>query len=208
MIERLVVGQLASNCYIFYDNNSREAIIIDAGDDGEFIINKIRDLNLRPQAVIATHGHFDHILAVTELKLAFNIPFLIHRGDIPIVKRMERTAKYFTGLKPDPAPQYDKLVKDQENIKIGESNLMVISTPGHTPGSVSLYSEKENILFTGDTIFADGSYGRTDLAGGDANKLKDSILKILSYPEDTIIYPGHGDESTIKKEKHFYRFLK
>jgi glyoxylase-like metal-dependent hydrolase (beta-lactamase superfamily II) len=207
MIEILPVGQLAANCYLFYDPLKKDALIIDPGDDAGFVMNRITDLALKPRAIVATHGHFDHILAVTELKLGYQIPFFIHRGDVPIVKRMKRTAEYFTGGEADAAPQYDKLMKDQEIIKVGKSTLSVLSTPGHTPGGICLYSKKEKIVFTGDTIFAGGSYGRTDLAGGDADKLKDSILKILSLPEDTVIYPGHGEETSVKKEKRFYRFL-
>lgn len=207
MIETLRVGQLATNCYLFYDKKSLESFIIDPGDDALYIMNRVSDLNLKPEAILATHGHYDHILSVTELKLAYNIPFYAHRNDAPIVNRMERTAEYFSGLKPDPAPKIDKPLVPGKTLTAGGLSLKIIHTPGHTPGSVCLYYEKENILFTGDTLFADGDYGRTDLSGGDANKLKESILKILALPEETKIYPGHGDETYVKKEKKFYRYL-
>jgi len=207
MIEVLKVGQLATNCYLFYNPNGLEAFIIDPGDDAEFIINKINDLGLKPKAILATHGHFDHILAVTELKLAYRIPFYAHRSDAPVVNRMERTAKYFTGIDTDPAPKIDRPLIDNKVSKLGDLSLKVVHTPGHTPGSVCLYCKEEKVLFSGDTIFADGNYGRTDLTGGDAEKLKESIIKILALPEDTIIYSGHGEETNVKKEKYFYRFL-
>jgi len=208
MIEILKVGQLAANCYLFYDSETKESFIIDPGDDTEYIINKLSDLSLNPKAILATHGHFDHILAVTELKLAYNIPFYAHRGDAAIVNRMERTARYFTGAAADPAPKIDKPLVPERTLGVGNLSLKIIYTPGHTPGSVCLYCEKENIIFTGDTIFADGNYGRTDLTGGDAKKLKDSILKVLSLPDNTTIYPGHGEKTNVRKEKSFYRFLK
>lgn len=205
--EVLKVGQLGTNCYLFYDTQSREAFIIDPGDDVEYIVNKISDLDLKPRGILATHGHYDHILAVTALKLAYNIKFYAHRSDAPIVNRMERTAKYFSGIETDPAPHIDKPLINNSELEVGNLSLKVVHTPGHTPGSVCFYSKKENILFSGDTIFADGNYGRTDLACGDAKKLNESIKKILSFPDDTLVYPGHGEETSIKKEKYFYRFL-
>lgn len=120
---------------------------------------------------------------------------------------MERTAKYFSGIETDPAPHIDKPLINNSELEVGNLSLKVVHTPGHTPGSVCFYSKKENILFSGDTIFADGNYGRTDLACGDAKKLNESIKKILSFPDDTLVYPGHGEETSIKKEKYFYRFL-
>lgn len=208
MIERLPVGQLGTNCYVLYDAKIKDAFIVDPGDDAGFIMNKIGDLDLKPQAILATHGHFDHILAVTELKLAYGIPFFFHPADSAIVNRMERTAEYFTGIKPDPAPRFGKPLENGQELKIGGMSLKVIHTPGHTPGSICLYAEKESILFSGDTLFAGGGYGRTDLSGGDAAKLKKSLRKILSLPDNTIIYPGHGEETNVKKEKRFYQFLR
>lgn len=208
MIEVLKVGQLSTNCYLFYDPKNLDAFIIDPGDDAEYIINRITDLGLKPEAILATHGHFDHILAVTELKLAYSIPFYANRNDAPIVNRMGRTAEYFTGIKTDPAPKIEKSLIANKFLEVGDLELKIIHTPGHTPGSVCFYCAKENLLISGDTIFAEGSYGRTDLAGGDAKKLKESILKILALPDDTTIYSGHGEETNVKKEKYFYRFLK
>jgi len=170
-------------------------------------MNKISDLSLNPKAVLATHGHFDHILAVTELQLAYNVPFYAHRGDAAIVSRMKSTAKYWTNLETDPAPKIDKPLVPNKKIKVGNLSLEIIHTPGHTPGSVCFYRSEDNILFSGDTIFADGNYGRTDLAGGDAKKLKESILEILSLPDETTIYSGHGEKTNVRKEKYFYRFL-
>jgi len=197
-VEILQVGQLKTNCYLFSNNNT---IIIDPGDDAEFIINRITDLKLKPVLILATHGHFDHILAATELKLAYGIPFCISKEDFPIVKRMKNTAYHFTGIKSDPPPIVDKYLKPDEVLELG---LEVMETPGHTPGSLCFYSKKEKLIFTGDTVFAEGSYGRTDLPGGDKDEITKSIKKILSLPSETKIYPGHGKSSTVKQEKTFF----
>jgi len=224
-VEILVVGQLATNCYLFYDENSREAFVIDPGDDGEYIFNKIRDLELKPQAILATHAHFDHILAVTELKLAFNIPFYLNAKEAKILKRTQPTAKHFTGLKVDPPAKVDKFLKEGQILRLGNLSLKVLETPGHTPGSLSYLANdptfesgcstlpirpcstpdsstgrrgSRGIIFTGDLIFSQGGYGRTDLQGGNFEELQRSIKKILSLPSETIIYPGHGESTTVE----------
>lgn len=202
-VERLVVGQLSTNCYLVF--SSSQAVIIDPGDDGDYIARRIQDLGLVPQAILATHGHFDHILAVTELKLVFKIPFYLHRADLTILKRTRLTAKFFTGLEVDPPPQVDKYLTDGQTIKLGREKLKVVHTPGHTQGSVSFYSSSN--LFVGDTLFAGGGKGRTDLSGGDEKKIERSVKKILKLPKDTAIFPGHGEETTVGEEAAFWSNL-
>lgn len=203
-VETLIVGQLNTNCYLFYDEDTRNCFIIDPGDDGDFIINRIKDLDLKPQLILATHGHFDHVLAATELKLAFNIPFYLNAKDTKILKRTQSTTKYFTGIKPDPPPKVDKYLKEGQVLKVGNLSLKVIKSPGHTQGSVCFYCEKEKLIFVGDLIFANGGHGRTDLKGGDFDKLQQSIKRILSLPLKTVIYPGHGEETNVENETPFY----
>lgn len=203
--EKLIVGQLNTNCYLVFDEDSRQTFIIDPGDDGEYIIRKIHDLDLKPQAILATHAHFDHILAATELKLALKIPFYLHKNDLPILKRTQPTAKYFIGLNVDPPVQVDHFLTKGQILKAGNLVLQVLETPGHTQGSVSFYAKKKRLIFVGDLFFAGGSHSRTDLKGGDYQKLKNSIKKILSLPPKTIIYPGHGKATTVKKERKFYQ---
>jgi len=213
-VETLVVGQLSTNCYLFYDEDSRQCFIIDPGDDGDYIIRKIKDLDLKPQAILATHGHFDHVLAAAELKLAFDIPFYLNAKDAKILKRTQSTAKYFTSLEVDPVLMPDKFLSDGQELKIENCKLKILFTPGHTPGSVTfLYADRHTKkyqvqakcqAFVGDLIFAHGGYGRTDLKGGDMNKLQQSIKKILAFPSETILYSGHGDLTSVKKEKKFY----
>lgn len=200
----LSVGQLATNCYLV--SSGEEAVIIDPGDDSDFIINKIRDWEITPKLILATHGHFDHVLAVNELKLAFNIPFYIHKDDKLLLKRMSKTAKYFTGFDPGPAPIPDGFLKASQIIKFGKESLKVIPTPGHTPGSVSFYGKA--IVFVGDLIFAAGGVGRTDLEGGDKHLLDKSIQKILKLPGITTIYSGHGEETSVREERNLHDNLR
>jgi glyoxylase-like metal-dependent hydrolase (beta-lactamase superfamily II) len=203
-IRKLVTGQLQTNCYLVYDNQAPDVIIIDPGDDADYIARVIADLNKKPSKIIATHGHFDHVLAVTELKLAYDIPFLIHKEDEFLLKRLQSTAKHFLGVKTDPAPIVDKHLKKNDEIKVGKYILKVIETPGHTPGGISLYCKKAKILFAGDTVFEKGGIGRTDFVYANNNQLMESIQKLLKLPKDTIVYTGHGDKTTIKEVKTYF----
>jgi len=205
-IEKLVVGQLQTNCYLVWDKKSDQAIIIDPGDAADFIINKIRDLALKPKLIVATHGHFDHLLAVTELKLALGIPFLIHQKDEFLVKDIKARAKYWLQTEwLDPAPKVDQFIKEGDWLEFGQEKLRVIETPGHSPGGVSLY--QKGVLFSGDTLFFQG-IGRHDFAYASATKLFASLKKLFKLPGKTKVYPGHGPETTLEKEKEFLGNLK
>lgn len=198
-IEKFVLGTLATNCYLVYDESSFEGVVIDPADEGSFISQKILDLAVEPKFIVATHGHFDHVLAALELKLNFNIPFLIHKADLPLLVRTQETARYFTGLKVDPPPSVDQFLKEEDVIKFGKEKLRVIETPGHTPGGISLYGNK--VLFSGDTLFCQG-VGRTDFSYSSPKQLLKSLKeKIFVLPDETCVYPGHGEETTIKLEK-------
>lgn len=204
-IETLVVGQLQTNCYLVFNKSNRKAIIIDPGDDADFIIQKIKDLELKPEFILATHGHFDHVLAVLELKLAFKIPFLLHKDDLFLVKRAVRTADYFVGDTQGFNPYPDKFIKEKDIISIDKNvSLEVIETPGHSPGGVSFYGR--GVLFSGDTLFCNG-FGRTDYSYGSFTDLKKSIKdKIFKLPDKTVIYSGHGPKTTIGQEKDNFTF--
>lgn len=198
-LHTLPVGSMRANCYLASDPKTNECIIVDAGDDADYIERIIQDHQLTPTAVIATHGHFDHIMAATELKLAYNIPFIIHENDEFLVKKMSGNAEYFLGFNPGPPPQIDEYLKKE--VKVGNKLLKVIETPGHTPGSICLYHKETGILLTGDTVFAGGGVGRTDFSYSDPNLLRESIKKIFKLPGNTIIYPGHEENSTIEIER-------
>jgi glyoxylase-like metal-dependent hydrolase (beta-lactamase superfamily II) len=197
------VGSLSSNCYIISDDNN-EALIIDPGDDADYIQRIIADEELKPVRILATHGHFDHVLAVMELKLAYNIPFLMSKDDEFLLERMQSSANHFTGANDiAPTPKIDSYLTRSVPVKVGNRKFKVIKTPGHTPGSVSLYCKKEKILFVGDLIFAGGGIGRYDYEYCSKDDLIKSIKTILKIPDDTVIYPGHGDLTSIGNEKGF-----
>lgn len=199
-IETLVLGQLATNCYLVWDEKTQEAVIIDPADEGTFIIQKIQDWGLKPKLIIATHGHFDHLLAATELKLAFNIPFLMHKADLFLLARIQETTKHFTGFEADPPPPVDKFLKDGDEVILGKEKLKVIEAPGHTPGSISLHNK--SVLFSGDTLFNNG-IGRTDFSYASQEQLISSIeAKLFKLPNNTEVYPGHGPKTTILQEKN------
>lgn len=200
VVDKLVVGSLQTNCYLYWDEETTDLFIIDPGDDGDFIIQKILSLNLKPKLIIATHGHFDHVLAVTELKLAFNIPFLLHKDDLFLYQRASKTNTFFTKTQSDPVMPVDRFIKEGDKISVGRLTLDVRETPGHTPGSISLLGK--GIVFSGDTIFARG-IGQTDYSYSSKKDLDLSIKKLLRLPPQTIIYPGHGETTLIEEEKIF-----
>lgn len=191
-IQTLVVGQMATNCYIV------NGIIIDPGDDAEYIISHLKT---KPTMIVATHGHFDHIMVAYALQLAYNIPFIMHEADTFLLQNMRSSAKHFLGLSTvDPPPKINKFIRDGENI----AKFTVMHTPGHTPGSVCLYSKKNNVLFSGDTIFADGAVGRTDHEYSDKAALSRSIKAILSLPSKTVLLSGHGAASRVERERPYH----
>lgn len=195
----LPVGQMQSNCYLLVDKKTYETLIIDPGDDGDFIIRTISDKKLKPIAVVATHGHFDHIMAVTELTLAYGIPFWASKADEFLIHNMQDSAFHFLHIKTDPAPVIDSYLK--KDIRIGSIKLHIIETPGHTPGSVCLYSPEGKILFCGDLLFAGGAVGRTDFSYSETGELKESLKRVFQLPDQTAVYPGHGAATTIAKER-------
>ena len=198
-VETLVVGQLQTNCYIVWDEKSQKAVIIDPADDADYIIRKIQDLQLKPKYILATHGHFDHVLAIPELKLAINIPFFMHQKDLFLLKRSAETAHFFTGVKGDPPLLPDRFLKEGDEIKFGQEKLKVIETPGHSPGGVSFLGR--GVVFSGDTLFNKG-LGRTDFSYASDQDIKKSIkAKLFKLPDKTIVYTGHGETTTIGREK-------
>ncbi len=203
--EALVLGNLGTNCYIVWDEKTKEGLVIDPADDGVGISEEIENKGIKLVGIVMTHGHFDHCLGALDLKLIYNVPIFVSEKDKFLLDRQDETAKYF--LKQElQIPNLIKIDKDLdkiEKITFGESKLEVIKTPGHTPGSVSLYSKKDNLLFSGDTLFKD-LRGSTNFKYGSTKKIYESLRKLMKLPEETEVYSGHGEPTTIGREKERY----
>lgn len=189
-IKKLVVGQMYANCYLVHKNHS--CVIIDPGDEADFISKKIEDFNLIPKALIITHGHVDHVMACYELINSYNIPFYIDKDDEFLVRNLKNTSKHWFNRTDILSPKITQLFKNK--LLIEGVEFEIIKIPGHTPGSVAFYNKKEKLLFSGDLIFKGGGLGRVDFSYSNKNDFPRSLKKILSLPKDTVIYPGHGDE--------------
>lgn len=198
-IKTLSLGPLQTNCYLVWCPETLEAIIIDPADEADYITQEILSLNLIPKYIVLTHGHFDHVLGVLELKLNFNIPIFLHKKDLPLYKQTQNSAQYWLKRQVGPTPPPDKFIKQKDQIKFGKQTLTVIETPGHSPGSICLYSKTHNLLFSGDTLFKNG-IGRTDFKYSNPQDMKDSLKTLAKLPKNTIVYPGHEDQTTIGQE--------
>ncbi|MBS1126485.1 MAG: metallo-beta-lactamase family protein [Nitrospirae bacterium] len=202
-IENIVVGQLQVNCFISYDEDSLEAMVVDPGDEPDKIIKFIEDRKLTVSRIVCTHAHFDHIGAVRRLKEKTGAPVMIHKGDADIYMGADKQGTLW-GFHIEQPPEPDIFVNDGDEIAVGRSRFKVLHTPGHSPGGICLYGE--GVIFTGDTIFA-GSVGRTDFPGGSVTDLKRSFSEIISMPPETRILPGHGPLTTVKREKKYNFFV-
>lgn len=205
-IQMMTVGYIQANCYIVWTDASQDAVIIDPGGGSSDIIGFIAQKKLNPIAIVNTHGHSDHIGANGVLKDEYHCPIMIHEDDADYLTNASLNLSMMIGfVSPSVSPPPDRLLKENDTIRVGDSALRVIHTPGHTPGSICLYDG--HYLFTGDTLFA-GGIGRTDFPGGSFDKLMASIKsKLLVLPNDTEVYPGHGTVTTIGIERSTNPFL-
>jgi glyoxylase-like metal-dependent hydrolase (beta-lactamase superfamily II) len=205
IFEHLVVGPLGCNCYIAGDIEAREAIVIDPGGDIEVITQAVARHGLSVTAIVATHAHFDHVLAAEALRVSTGAPFYLHPADRPVLEWLQESGRLFLGVELPPPPQIDADADEDERLKAGGIALQVIHTPGHSPGSISLVAP--DMIFSGDTLFA-GSVGRTDLPGGDAALLVDAVkTKLFNFADESPVYPGHGPATTIGAEKETNPFV-
>ncbi|MBI3754535.1 MAG: MBL fold metallo-hydrolase [Deltaproteobacteria bacterium] len=210
ILKTLVVGPLEVNCYILGDEKTKEAACIDPGDNVDEILLALADAGLCLKYIINTHGHFDHVGGNSRLKQATGAKFAIHKDDAVLLENVASQSAAF-GLDAVSSPPPDMLLKGGDEIRVGSMVIEVIHTPGHTRGGICLFikntNSDEKILFTGDTLFA-GSIGRTDLPGGSYKDLIASLKnKILPFGDDVKIFPGHGSETTIGRERKFNQFL-
>lgn len=205
MIEGRAVGALAANCYLFSCPETKKAMVVDPGGDGKKIYRWILEQGLKVEYILLTHGHMDHIGAVDELKeLLGDVLVGIHSADAGMLTdgRKNLSSYFGQGLAFQKA---DLLLSDGQELMVGKERVKVIATPGHSPGSVCFLCSDG--LISGDTLFA-GSIGRTDFPGGSMNQLLDGVRKkLLILPDDTRVFPGHGEETSIREEKQFNPFL-
>ena len=174
-------------------------MVVDPGEEGERITRFLIDAGVEPLQIIATHTHFDHVLGVDVVRKRFGAEFRIHRDDLSILESMRSRVREFMGFDVPSPPKVDGYVKDGETIKVGDETIRVLHTPGHSPGSISLSGD--GYVLTGDALF-NQSIGRTDTLGGDLETLVRSIkTKLFSLDDATVVYPGHGPETTIGDEK-------
>lgn len=200
-IDIIPVGHMQANCYVVSSQSTKNAIIIDPGDEYGVIKKFLEKKGLSAKFILHTHGHIDHIQADNE----FNLPVYVHKGDLPLLLEPEKNLSSFFG-NPFKVKLAPKTLQDGEAVVLDDLKLEVLHTPGHTPGGICLRSDKA--VFTGDTLFA-GSIGRTDFPGASQDELLKSIRdKLLNLPDNTIVYPGHGPASTIGREKKMNPFLR
>jgi hydroxyacylglutathione hydrolase len=198
---------LQCNCSIFGDEQSREAIVIDPGDEIEEILAILARHSLIVKAIVITHAHIDHIGGAAKLKTATGAPVYMNQNDQELYDQLDVQA-YWLQTAPPPRTEIDSGAQDGDSLVLGNATFHVLHTPGHTQGSISLWIPAENKLVAGDTLFRD-SIGRTDLPGGDGRQILRSIhTKLLTLPEDTTVIPGHGGNTTIGREKERNPFLR
>lgn len=208
IIDRLVLGPFSTNCYIVGSESSRAGIIIDPADDAETILGRVKGLQLNIKIITLTHGHIDHVGALKAVKEATGAETAIHAGDAKSLRGLRGWLQSLLvpGLTCPVPPPPDRLLRDGDCISTAGLNFKVLHTPGHTPGGICLLGD--GMVFSGDTLFNCG-IGRTDLPGGSYNQLLESIrTRLMTLPDDTIVYPGHGPETTIGAERQANPFLR
>ena len=201
------VGPLQCNCSVIGDEASREAVVIDPGDDIDRVLLALQRHRLTLKQILITHGHIDHVGGAMKLKHATGAPILMHANDQMQLQLLDQMATWIGVPSPGPVT-IDATLADQNPIQIGELKAQAIHTPGHTEGSTCIYFPSEKKLIAGDTLFA-GSIGRTDLPGGDFQKIISSLHeRVLTLPEDTIVIPGHGPATSIGEEKQSNPYMR
>lgn len=210
-IDCLVLGAYETNCYILRQSESAgDCLIIDTGLEAGGLVDFLREYKLNPLAVVLTHGHIDHISGLVQLHENFSgVKVYVHKHDAKILADQQSNLSFLAG----PAPAAGGAIKADFTLEEGSVieqagiKLEVLHTPGHTPGGICLHSKKEQIVFVGDTLFAN-SIGRTDMPGGNMTKLIKSIKeKLLTLPDETIVYPGHGPKTTMGRERTHNPYL-
>ena len=205
--EILPVGMLGCNCSVLGDETTHEALVIDPGDDISEIVASLNRHHLTLKQIVITHAHIDHIGGAHKLRAITGAPVMMHADDSGLAEMLEVQAGWL-GIETPENPGIDTPAREGDTVRAGAIEAQILHTPGHTPGSISLFIPAESKLIAGDTLFR-GSVGRTDLPGGDPAAIAKSIRgKLYSLPEDTVVIPGHGDSTTIGREKRSNSFVR
>ncbi|HEX2050703.1 MAG TPA: MBL fold metallo-hydrolase [Actinomycetota bacterium] len=205
VFEHRVVGPLQCNCYVVGDPDERRAIVVDPGGDADAIVDAVASHGLVVSAIVATHAHFDHVVAAERVRALTGAPFRLHRADRPVLDWYQESGRLFLGIELPPPPDVDEGLDEGDVVRAGGVGLEVLHTPGHSPGSVCLVAD--GVVFSGDTLFA-SSVGRTDLPGGDADALFAAIRdKLFALDDDVRVYPGHGVATTLGAERRDNPFV-
>lgn len=198
IIKTYEAGPFDANNYLVIDEETKEAVLIDCSEDLHEIVNEVKTQGANVKYILITHGHFDHILGINNMKQVLNAEAIVPAEDLILIENVNQHARFF-GQEIIDIPSHDKTYGEEKNLTLGNNKIEIIHTPGHTEGGVSILIG--NNLFSGDTLFKD-SFGRTDLYGGSTRKLVNSIVNVLfELPENTVVYPGHGPSTNIGYEK-------
>jgi hydroxyacylglutathione hydrolase len=207
IVENYQLGMVRTNCYVVYNDSTKEAIVVDPADNGAYIKNVLEEKGLTIQAILLTHGHFDHIMAATYLQEMYQIQIMAHEQEKQILEDPSMNLSIGMGGN-SCIVKADRYLKDNEILELIGTQIKVLHTPGHTAGGTCYLFEKEKILLSGDTLFQ-GSVGRTDFPTGSMSTLVQSIKdKLMVLDDEVIVYPGHEGETSIGRERKFNPYIR
>jgi hydroxyacylglutathione hydrolase len=206
LITTLSVGPLGTNCYIVGCKETLEGMVVDPGGHAERILAAVKEMGLTLKYVVNTHAHFDHVIANRAVLDATGATLVVHPDEVPALKAGGGARQF--GFAVDPSPEPGLLVREGDTLQVGRLLFQIMHTPGHSPGHIALYEANEGVLFDGDVLFQQG-IGRSDLPGGNHSTLMRSIReKVLTLPDETIVYSGHGPATTVGQEKRYNPWLR
>ena len=201
-----VVGPIQTSVYVLACQKTNKAVIIDAGAQSEILLDAIEENQWDLEAIWLTHAHIDHVAGLNEVRAKSDAPIFMHSAGQPVYNAAVQQGALF-GFSIRPLPPIDEYVEEGQVVNVGELEAEILFLPGHSPGSIAYYFKRENLFFGGDVLFA-GSIGRVDLPGSDPRAMQQSLQRVKKLPDDTIVFPGHGPQTTIGEEKKFNPFLR